>query len=113
VIGRKREPPAPSTAGSDDGQAADPVAETKEVPAQSHRRLGVIGKKPGAAPSSSSSTKPVGHDSTDRGRQRQVSAEVDRPRETSEERADRRREELKKELEKKAAAGPAKKKRRF
>ncbi|KAL4730755.1 hypothetical protein ACLX1H_002793 [Fusarium chlamydosporum] len=34
-------------------------------------------------------------------------------RETSQERADRRREELKKELEKKAAAGPAKKKRRF
>ncbi|KAF5629480.1 hypothetical protein F52700_7804 [Fusarium sp. NRRL 52700] len=36
-----------------------------------------------------------------------------RPRETSQERADRRREELKMELEKKAAAGPAKKKRRF
>ncbi|KAK4094561.1 hypothetical protein Purlil1_1166 [Purpureocillium lilacinum] len=34
-------------------------------------------------------------------------------RETSQERADRRREELKRELERKAAAGPAKKKRRF
>ncbi|KAG5918787.1 hypothetical protein E4U42_006743 [Claviceps africana] len=36
-----------------------------------------------------------------------------KPRETSQERADRRREEIKRELEKKAAAGPAKKKRRF
>ncbi|KAG5745242.1 hypothetical protein H9Q70_012068 [Fusarium xylarioides] len=43
---------------------------------------------------------------------KEVTAES-RPRETSQERADRRREELKKELEKKAAAGPAKKKRRF
>ncbi|KAG5922765.1 hypothetical protein E4U53_003665 [Claviceps sorghi] len=36
-----------------------------------------------------------------------------KPRETSQERADRRRAELRRELEKKAAAGPAKKKRRF
>ncbi|KAF5571641.1 hypothetical protein FPHYL_388 [Fusarium phyllophilum] len=43
---------------------------------------------------------------------KEVTAES-RSRETSQERADRRREELKKELEKKAAAGPAKKKRRF
>ena len=35
------------------------------------------------------------------------------PRETSQERADRKRDELKRELEKKAAAGPAKKKRKF
>lgn len=35
------------------------------------------------------------------------------PRETSQERADRRREELKRGLEKRAAASPAKKKRRF
>ncbi|KAG6031334.1 hypothetical protein E4U41_007614 [Claviceps citrina] len=37
----------------------------------------------------------------------------EKSRETSQERADRKREELKRELEKKAAAGPAKKKRRF
>jgi hypothetical protein len=34
-------------------------------------------------------------------------------RETSQERADRKRAELQKEIEKRAAAGPAKKKRKF
>ncbi|KAG6103850.1 hypothetical protein E4U31_002457 [Claviceps sp. LM219 group G6] len=37
----------------------------------------------------------------------------EKPRESSQERADRKREELKRELEKKAAAGPKRKKRRF
>ncbi|KAL6919595.1 hypothetical protein ACHAPO_004019 [Fusarium lateritium] len=74
------------------------------------RKLGVIGRQAATqedpAPSSS-----------ERGQRGRSDAKASTPepkvRETSQERADRRREELKKELEKKAAAGPAKKKRRF
>ncbi|KAJ4329148.1 hypothetical protein N0V84_000272 [Fusarium piperis] len=73
------------------------------------KRLGVIGKKKEDAKEPPSVV--------DEGRGRARSAKEDttkpKPRETSQERADRRREELKRELEKKAAAGPAKKKRKF
>lgn len=40
-------------------------------------------------------------------------ANAETPRETSQERADKKREQLKRDLEKQAAAGPSKKKRRF
>ncbi|PNY24352.1 Uncharacterized protein TCAP_05713 [Tolypocladium capitatum] len=76
------------------------------------RKLGVIGNKIGGG---MSSTMPARED-TSRGRAsaREDEASVEKePRETSQERANRRREELKRELEKQAAAGPAKKKRRF
>ncbi|TWU76308.1 hypothetical protein ED733_005689 [Metarhizium rileyi] len=56
------------------------------------------------------------HEDTLRGRsvtRRTNSPTGEQARETSEERADRNRAELKRELERKAAAGPAKKKRRF
>ncbi|KAF4975646.1 hypothetical protein FZEAL_7581 [Fusarium zealandicum] len=84
--------------------AARPVAH------HPHKKLGVIGK-----------TKEDDHDpalvtTEDRGRGRSAAKDntsKTNPRETSQERADRRREELKRDLEKKAAAGPAKKKRRF
>ena len=59
------------------------------------KRLGVIGKKKGDANEPSSA------------------ADEGRGRARSQERANRRREELKRELAKKAAAGPAKKKRKF
>jgi hypothetical protein len=75
------------------------------------KKLGVIGKKSGTGGSKA----PVPDNTAKRGRSSEhggVQVE-DRPRETSQERADRRREELKIELERKAAAGPAKKKRRF
>ncbi|KAG5981146.1 hypothetical protein E4U55_003256 [Claviceps digitariae] len=55
-------------------------------------------------------------DDESRGRSTQhkeMSLSEEKPRESSQERADRKREELKRELEKKAAAGPVKKKRRF
>ncbi|EEU48856.1 uncharacterized protein NECHADRAFT_75426 [Fusarium vanettenii 77-13-4] len=71
------------------------------------KRLGVIGKKKGDAKEPSSAA------DESRGRARSTKEEAPKPRETSQERADRRREELKRELEKKAAAGPAKKKRKF
>lgn len=75
------------------------------------KKLGVIGKKVDAG----SSKAPLADNIAKRGRstEHDESQAEDRPRETSQERADRRREELKKELERKAAAGPAKKKRRF
>lgn len=73
------------------------------------KKLGTIGGK---------ASKPLKQEDEDtsRGRpatRRTISPAEEQPRETSEERADRKREELKRELERKAAAGPAKKKRRF
>lgn len=66
-------------------------------------KLGTIGKAPSQKPDTRA---------TSRGRSKSPSV-APKPRETSEERADRKRAELQKELEWKAAAGPAKKKRRF
>lgn len=80
------------------------------------RKLGVIGNKP--KPSGDTAPDAVDGDAE---RGRAVTREQDdgkqqqqqQARETSQERADRKRDELKRDLEKKAAAGPAKKKRRF
>ncbi|GKT42893.1 uncharacterized protein ColSpa_03074 [Colletotrichum spaethianum] len=49
----------------------------------------------------------------ERGRPREDTNLHEKPRETSQERADRKRDELQKELQKKAASGPARKKRKF
>jgi hypothetical protein len=73
------------------------------------KKVGVIGKRIGGGTAAAK-------DDTGRGRDTSRKSEEEakqEPRETSQERADRKREELKRELEKKAAAGPAKKKRRF
>lgn len=84
-----------------------------EDPASSSRshRIGMIGK--GVKTGVSTTSDDDG--TTARGRQsvKEKSEVKGAPRETSTERADRRREELKREIEKKAAADPAKKKRRF
>lgn len=87
---------------------AEEPKERADAPAP--RKLGVIGNKIGGA-----SPAKTAREDTGRGRAstRKEEACVEETRETSQERADRRREELKRELEKKAAAGPAKKKRRF
>ena len=104
--------------GIQDGQAdnepatGDKSADTKsQAPVSRPPKLGMIGK----AKQDTSSTLPATNDETKRGRapSREDTNIRNEPRETSTERADRRREELKKELEKKAAAGPAKKKRKF
>lgn len=81
----------------------------RPTPQNPPKRLGVIGKKRGDAKELPSVA------DEGRGRARSTKEETPKPkqRETSQERADRRREELKRELEKKAAAGPAKKKRKF
>ncbi|RSL71000.1 hypothetical protein CEP53_001639 [Fusarium sp. AF-6] len=73
------------------------------------KRLGVIGKKKVDTKEPQS----VVDENRGRARSTKEDAPKPKPRESSQERADRRREELKRELEKKAAAGPAKKKRKF
>ncbi|KAK7431268.1 hypothetical protein QQZ08_002310 [Neonectria magnoliae] len=75
------------------------------------RKLGVIGKK---KESDAGPVTPVADEGRGRSRAPAVKEkDKAKPRETSQERADRKREELKKELERKAAAGPVKKKRKF
>lgn len=100
----------PSETGSASSARAVPTAESRPAPP---KKLGVIGKRiGGGAVKSGDATE----NDVQRGRttSRNASAEAtEGQRETSQERADRKREELKKELEKKAAAGPAKKKRKF
>jgi len=85
------------------------VAGKVDTPPKKHR-LGVIGKQADVA-----SSPPAIPGGSSRGRSKSPSGATKResPRETSQERADRKRAELQRELEKKAAAGPAKKKRRF
>lgn len=95
----KAPPPASATAKSEPSSLAAP------------KRFGVIGKRIGGGTSKSGDSTTVDGMLRGRGTSRNASAEA--KRETSQERADRKRAELKKELEKKAAAGPAKKKRRF
>ncbi|GAO13719.1 hypothetical protein UVI_02018180 [Ustilaginoidea virens] len=85
----------------------EPVAKPSNADATSHKKLGTIGGRV---------SKSINLDRDDRGRvitNSDKSSVEQRLRETSEERANRKREELKRELERKAAAGPAKKKRRF
>ena len=95
-------------------QETGPVAEEKASvdPGPMTKRLGVIGKNakserpiPGAGGDDSGTARGISET-------REIDAK-DEPRESSQERADRKREELKRELDRKTAAGPAKKKRRF
>ncbi|KHN94659.1 XLF/Cernunnos [Metarhizium album ARSEF 1941] len=73
------------------------------------RNLGTIGGKASKMAKQEDGVPERGRPAT----RRTNSPNDEQPRETSRERADRKREELKRELERKAAAGPAKKKRRF
>ncbi|TFB02720.1 hypothetical protein CCMA1212_004998 [Trichoderma ghanense] len=101
---------AAETAAAPDIEETETAEDRTTTKPPAIKKLGHIGKK-----ADTGSPKPPGADSTKRGRptEREEPQEEDETRETSQERADRRREELKKELERKAAAGPAKKKRRF
>ncbi|OAA62165.1 XLF family protein [Cordyceps fumosorosea ARSEF 2679] len=98
----------PAAAAAAEGEKAK--GEAGSVVTGPQKRLGVIGKRIGGTKG--------GDDDVQRGRTAArgasaAEAGTQRKQETSQERADRKREELKRELEKKAAAGPAKKKRRF
>jgi hypothetical protein len=85
-------------------------------PASQHttpkRRLGVIGKKKdpdsGHRGRGRERTTPIND-----GEATEENVEEEKPRETSQDRADRLRAELKREMERKANAAPAKKKRKF
>lgn len=92
------------------GQAAKAAAHSNEKDAKP--KLGTIGKGQTSKTTEDSTTN-TNTETRGRHSTRETNKAKDEPRETSTERADRRREELKKELEKKAAAGPAKKKRKF
>ncbi|KAK3329176.1 XRCC4-like factor-domain-containing protein [Apodospora peruviana] len=98
----------------------EPPVEEKpsSQPARRHK-LGTIGKKttPSAQASTSHHAESGGSDD-DRGRKSKTpvtagGSRKERPRETSQERADRKRVELERELERKVAAGPVKKKHKF
>ncbi|ROT39477.1 XLF-domain-containing protein [Sodiomyces alkalinus F11] len=104
IGGTKREEPAPSSRTEDTPAATAPEKRTP-------RKLGKIGHKSVAThpPDGDGDGDGEGHT---RGRTTERDPEPE-ARETSEERANRKREELKKELERKAAAGPARKKRKF
>ncbi|KAK0657849.1 XRCC4-like factor-domain-containing protein [Cercophora newfieldiana] len=87
------------------------AAEKADTPPRKHK-LGVIGRQTLAAPSPQASD----HGEGLRGRSGSpagAATKAEAPRETSQERADRKRAELQRDLERKAAAGPAKKKRKF
>ncbi|EQK99640.1 hypothetical protein G6O67_007464 [Ophiocordyceps sinensis] len=103
---------APKKTGLENGKPPEAEGRDDEV-AQPRGKIGLIGNKIGNKIGRGTSAR----EESDRGR---ASARMEKgeltdtkPRETSQERADRRREELKRDLEKRAAAGPAKKKRRF
>ena len=104
---RAESPAAETTLGVSPASPRD----ESSPPVKKHK-LGVIGKK-GTNSTVAANTESTGGD--DRGRRTTPSAELSKShhRETSQERADRKRAELQRELERKAAAGPAKKKRRF
>ncbi|KAH6651327.1 XRCC4-like factor-domain-containing protein [Chaetomium tenue] len=107
-IGGKPKQEEPSMPTRSPSPAAPPDEPSSQLPRRN--KLGMIGKKaatPGASATSAS-------DET-RGRSKTPALEPkkEQVRETSQERADRKRAELQKEMEKRAAAGPAKKKRKF
>lgn len=84
--------------------------EAPKEPSPRKHKLGVIG----AAPKAESSARSEGLGEERKAREAtRTSPNRPPPRETSQERADRKRAELQRELERKAAAGPAKKKRKF
>ncbi|KAF7559230.1 hypothetical protein G7046_g4919 [Stylonectria norvegica] len=117
VLGRIGGPkPKSKPSAKEDGKALqlDDGEDTKQ-PSRSPppKKLGVIGKR---KENDTALAKPTPDDDGGRGRAvTRQSQDIPPPetRETSQERADRKREELRKNLEKKAAAGPAKKKRKF
>ncbi|KAH7155659.1 XRCC4-like factor-domain-containing protein [Dactylonectria estremocensis] len=110
IGGPKTKQPVMEPAETCQPDAPEPIAQptTRLGP----RKLGMIGKKKGG---DTGPVAPAVEENRGRSRGSVVKEEPSRAtaRETSQERADRKREELKRELERKAAAGPAKKKRKF
>lgn len=99
------------TPAAEQVRSTSPAASKGSATPPRRHRLGVIGKKSNAEPSPQ--TESLSESSRGRSKTPAVVDKPERPRETSEERADRKRAELQRELEKRAAAAPAKKKRKF
>lgn len=107
-IGGKPKQETPASRSTRSPSPAAPPEESSQLPRR--HKLGMVGKK---APSPEASAAGASDDT--RGRSKTPASEPKKEpvRETSQERADRKRVELQKEIEKRAAAGPAKKKRKF
>ncbi|KAH6633889.1 XRCC4-like factor-domain-containing protein [Chaetomium sp. MPI-SDFR-AT-0129] len=120
-LGRIGGKPKPQETTKESTRSASPSAAPQHdgPPSQLPRRhkLGTIGSKKGAEASPSPGPSSTSDDT--RGRSKTPAASAGQKaaakaaRETSQERADRKRAELQREMEKRAAAGPAKKKRKF
>ncbi|KAF2773350.1 XLF-domain-containing protein [Teratosphaeria nubilosa] len=113
-IGGKKQVPPSNESAPPSSATEGPVSSR---PSYKHSKLGRIGgKKATLSSPAKSDHEPVAAASEENDRDSRASErgakEPTPPRETSQERADRRREELKKQLEEKAKA-PAKKKRKF
>ncbi|KAK4038988.1 XRCC4-like factor-domain-containing protein [Parachaetomium inaequale] len=107
-IGGRSKQETPAARSPRSPSPAAPQEESSQLPRR--HKLGMIGKKAASPDASAASAS----DET-RGRSKTPASEPkkEQVRETSQERADRKRAELQKEMEKRAAAGPAKKKRKF
>ncbi|KAL1836804.1 hypothetical protein VTJ49DRAFT_4632 [Mycothermus thermophilus] len=108
---KRSSPPPAAESARPSSPAAAPAAPKESSPLPRRHKLGMIGKAGAGAAGDSPSTRDDG-----RGRSRTPATEQPKAppaRETSQERAERKRAELQREIEKRAAAGPAKKKRKF
>ncbi|KAK3309411.1 XRCC4-like factor-domain-containing protein [Chaetomium strumarium] len=109
-LGRIGGKPKTETAAATSPSPPPPEGGSSQLPKR--HKLGVIGKTaPSPVPEPSAAS--ASDDSRGRSRTPATAPKEERKRETSQERADRKRAELQREMEKRAAAGPAKKKRRF
>lgn len=121
-LGRIGGKPKPQETTKGNARSASPSAVPQEDDGPSSQlprrhKLGTIGSKKAAEASLSPGPSSTSDDTRGRSKTPAASAgqkaTVKAARETSQERADRKRAELQREIEKRAAAGPAKKKRKF
>ncbi|KAK4646946.1 uncharacterized protein QC761_100240 [Podospora bellae-mahoneyi] len=105
-IGGKAKPDPPSPEPKETTSPAQ--VDDRPSPAPKRHKLGIIGRHTPNPDAGASAASDDG-----RGRSKSKTPAKDQHRETSQERAERKRAELQRELEARAAAGPAKKKRKF
>lgn len=107
-IGGKQKEEAPSKPRRLPSPEGPPDESSSQLPRRN--KLGMIGKK---AATPDASARSASDETRGRSKTPALEPKKEQVRETSQERADRKRAELQKEMEKRAAAGPAKKKRKF
>ncbi|KAK0732000.1 XRCC4-like factor-domain-containing protein [Lasiosphaeris hirsuta] len=113
-LGRIGGRPRETTSAAELTRSPSPAVTREPGPPPRRQKLGVIGKGIAKVESVTQAEGPGGSDDG-RGRSNTPTSASKKglPRETSQERADRKRAELQRDLERKAAAGPTKKKRKF